>query len=60
MLEAGRLVVARAAVHRTLPRMPFGTWMALAKAQPVRGFDDDAQGILRSLDEEEEALHVLG
>jgi hypothetical protein len=42
----GRLVVARAAVHRALPRMPFGVWMALAKAQPVAGFDDDAQGLL--------------
>jgi hypothetical protein len=56
MLEAGRLVVARAAVHRALPRMPFGTWMALAKAQPVRGFDEDAQGLLAPLDEDETPL----
>lgn len=46
VLEAGRLVVARAAVHRPLPRMPFGVWLALAKAQPVSGFDEDTQGLL--------------
>lgn len=44
--EAGRLVVARSAVHRALPRMPFSVWLALAKAQPVAGFDSDAQGLL--------------
>ena len=53
VVEAGRLVVARAAVHRTLPRMPFGTWMALAKAQPVRGFDEGAQGMLVSSEADE-------
>ena len=46
MLEAGRLVVARPAVHRVLPRMPFSVWMALAKARPVGGFDEQAQGLL--------------
>ena len=46
MLEGGRFVVARSAVHRAQPRMPFAVWMALAKAQPVAGFDDDAQGLL--------------
>jgi len=50
MLEAGRLVVARPAVHRVLPRMPFGVWMALAKARPVAGFDEQAQGLLSGLD----------
>lgn len=44
--EAGRLVVARSAVHRPLPRMPFAVWMALAKAQPVAGFEDGAQSLL--------------
>ena len=53
VVEGGRLVVARAAVHRTLPRMPFGTWMALAKAQPVRGFDEGAQGMLVSSEADE-------
>lgn len=46
VLEAGRLVVARAAVHRAQPRIPFGVWMALAKARPVAGFDEDVQGLL--------------
>ena len=46
VLEGGRLVVARSAVHRAQPRMPFAVWMALAKAQPLAGFDDDAQGLL--------------
>jgi hypothetical protein len=46
VLEASRLVVARPAVHRAQPRLPFGVWMALAKAQPLPGFDEDAQGLL--------------
>jgi len=44
--QQGRLVVARSAVHRALPRMPFGLWMALAKAQPVPGFDGESQDLL--------------
>jgi hypothetical protein len=44
--QQGRLVVARSALHRALPRMPFAVWMALAKAQPVAGFDDEMQGLL--------------
>jgi hypothetical protein len=44
-----RLVVARPAVHRALPRMPFGVWMALAKAQPVAGFDEEAKALLVDL-----------
>jgi hypothetical protein len=48
--QQDRLVVARAAVHRALPRMPFPVWMALAKAQPVAGFDDDLQDLLADLD----------
>jgi hypothetical protein len=44
--EAGRLTVARPALHRALPRMPFPVWMALAKAQPVTGFDDEMQDLL--------------
>ncbi|CAN5915742.1 hypothetical protein BH11PSE13_BH11PSE13_20870 [soil metagenome] len=43
MLEDDRLVVARAAVHRTQARMPFAVWMALAKCQPVPGFEEDLQ-----------------
>jgi len=44
--QEGRLVVARAAVHRALPRMPFSVWLALAKAQPAPGFDDESQDLL--------------
>jgi hypothetical protein len=44
-----RLVVARSAVHRALPRLPFAVWMALAKSQPVAGFDDDVQDLLGDL-----------
>jgi len=49
--QRGRLAVARPAVHRALPRMPFPVWMALAKAQPVAGFDDEMQGLLTGFDE---------
>ena len=48
--EGERLVVARAAVHRPFERIPFAVWMALAKAQPIAGFDDDAQDMLGDLD----------
>ena len=43
MVDKNRLVVARAAVHRTQARLPFAVWMALAKSQPVSGFEDDLQ-----------------
>lgn len=46
MQEGTRLVVARAAVHRPVERLPFAVWMALARAQPMAGFDDDAQDSL--------------
>ncbi|RYY94190.1 MAG: hypothetical protein EOO24_25270 [Comamonadaceae bacterium] len=46
--DAGRLVVARAALHRPVERLPFGVWLALAKAQPVSGFDEAAQDCLGS------------
>lgn len=46
VLEGERLVVARAAVHRAFDRIPFGVWLALAKAQPIPGFEDDAQDLL--------------
>ncbi|WPG40145.1 hypothetical protein [Variovorax sp. EBFNA2] len=46
VLEGDRLVVARAAVHRAFERIPFSVWLALAKAQPVAGFEDDAQDLL--------------
>lgn len=44
--EGSRLVVARSALHRARPRLPFAVWLALAKTQPVRGADEGAQGLL--------------
>ena len=44
--QEGRLTVERAAQHRELERLPFQVWLALAKAQPVPGFDEEAQGLL--------------
>jgi len=46
VLEGERLVVARAAVHRSFERIPFGVWLALAKAKPIAGFEEDAQDLL--------------
>jgi hypothetical protein len=46
VVEAGRLVVARAAPRRSRRGLPFGVWMALAKASPLPGPGDEAQGML--------------
>ena len=46
VMENGRLVVARAAPRRAIARLPFGLWMALAKATPVKGVDEENQGLL--------------
>lgn len=46
VLENGRLVVARSAPRRSRQSLPLGIWMALAKATPVVGLNDDAQGLL--------------
>ena len=46
MQEGERLILARAAVHRPVQRLPFAVWMALARAQPLDGFDDEAQDSL--------------
>jgi hypothetical protein len=46
VLERERLVVARPAPRRSRQGLPFGVWMALAKATPVAGLDDDAQALL--------------
>jgi len=37
-------------VHRDVPRIPFAIWLALAKAQPVAGFDEDSQELLVGVD----------
>jgi hypothetical protein len=47
MLLAGdRLSVARPALRPARAGLPFGVWMALAKATPVANADEDAQGLL--------------
>jgi hypothetical protein len=46
LLENGRLVVARAAPRRSRDGLPFGVWMALAKATPLAGLDENAQAML--------------
>lgn len=46
LLEGGRLRVARAARRRTRTSLPFGVWMALAKASPVAGLDEETQSLL--------------
>jgi hypothetical protein len=46
VLEGGRLQVARPAPKRPRGPLPFGIWMALAKATPVAGLDEGAQALL--------------
>jgi hypothetical protein len=45
-LQQGRLEVARPARRRVREGLPFGVWMALAKATPIASGDDDAQSML--------------
>jgi hypothetical protein len=46
VMENNRLAVVRAAPRRTRQALPLGVWMALAKATPVAGLNDDEQGLL--------------
>ena len=46
VLEGERLQVARPAPKRDRRAVPFGVWMALAKATPVAGLDEGAQPLL--------------
>ncbi len=46
VVQGERLVVARPALRPARAGLPFGVWMALAKATPVAGSDEDAQGLL--------------
>jgi len=46
LMEGSRLVVARAAPRRARQSLPLGVWMALAKATPVAGLNEDEQGML--------------
>lgn len=50
LLQQERLVVARPAARARRAAIPFGVWMALAKATPLPGADDDAQGMLAAND----------
>jgi hypothetical protein len=43
LVEGDKLRVARAALRRSRCDLPFGVWMALAKATPLAGLDEDAQ-----------------
>ena len=46
VVQGERLSVARPAARPARAALPFGVWMALAKATPLAGVDDDAQGML--------------
>ncbi len=46
LFENQRLVVARAAPRQARQQLPFGVWIALAKASPVAGLNDEEQGLL--------------
>jgi hypothetical protein len=46
LFEGGRFTVARAAPRRSRSDLPFGVWMALAKATPLPAGDDDPQSLL--------------
>lgn len=48
LLQRDRLTVARPAQRPARSGLPFGVWMALAKATPLVGTDDDAQGLLHT------------
>lgn len=51
LVEGDRLVVARAAARARRAALPFGVWMALAKATPVAGLDGEGQGLLAANDD---------
>ncbi|MDB5891859.1 MAG: hypothetical protein JWP47_2690 [Polaromonas sp.] len=48
VMDQQRLVVARPAPSRPRHDLPFGVWLALAKATPIAGLTDDDQGLLGS------------
>jgi len=52
--EQGRLQMARPAPRRARRTLPFGIWMALAKATPVAGLDEGAQPLLTDCDPPQE------
>ena len=46
VMQEGRLVVARAAPQQARKPLPFALWLALAKATPVTGLNEDDQALL--------------
>ena len=46
LVDKGRLVLARPAPRRRRTALPFGVWMALARAVPAAGSDEEAQALL--------------
>ncbi len=46
VMDKGRFAVARSAPRHTRQQLPFGVWVALAKATPVAGLNEDEQGML--------------
>ncbi|WP_395059840.1 hypothetical protein [Polaromonas sp.] len=46
VIENGRFAVARAAPRHMRQQLPFSVWVALAKATPVVGLNDDEQAML--------------
>jgi len=53
LASEGRLTVARPALRPARAGLPFGVWMALAKATPVASADEDAQGLLDAANEDD-------
>ena len=56
IMEKRRLAVARAAPRRTRQNLPFAVWVALAKAAPVKGLNDDLQGLLGDCGQPDSAI----
>ena len=46
VMEGGRLLVARTAPQQARKPLPFALWLALAKATPVAGLNEDDQALL--------------
>lgn len=46
VIDNNRFAVARTAPRHTRQQLPFGVWVALAKATPVAGLNESEQGIL--------------
>ena len=46
IMDKQRLVVVRPAPRRKRLNLPFDVWIALAKATPVKGLNDELQGLL--------------